>query len=109
MLLAGAAFVVPLWGARGLIAHEKRRREDDLGRTIDALVLRLRDRADGADLAGMEDLKMALEGLVLAREQIRAVSGWPWRPDTLRGVVSALLAPLAIWLVTRLLETFLPA
>jgi hypothetical protein len=109
LLMAGAAFVVPLWGARRLIAREKRRREDDLGRTIDAVVSPLRDRAERAELAGMEDLKAALEGLVLAREQIRAVSAWPWRPETLRGVVSALLAPLAIWLVTRLAETFLPA
>lgn len=109
LLLAGAAFVVPLWGARRLIAREKRRRDDDLGRAIDAVVSQLRDRAGRAELAGMEDLKTALEGLVLAREQIRAVSAWPWRPETLRGVVTALLAPLAIWLVTRLLETFLPA
>ena len=57
----------------------------------------------------MEDLKTALDGLVLAREQISAISAWPWRPETLRGVVSALLAPLAIRLATRLLETFLPA
>jgi HAMP domain-containing protein len=109
LLLAGAAFVVPLWGARRLIAHEKRRREDELGRTIDTVASQLRDRADRAELAGMEDLKTALEGLVLARQQIRAVSAWPWRPETLRGVLSALLAPLVIWLVTRLLETYLPA
>lgn len=108
LLLAGTAFVVPLWGARRLIAHEKRRREDDLGRTIDAVVSQLRDHADRAELAGVEDLQAALEGLILAREQIRAVSAWPWRPETLRGVVSALLAPLAIWLVTELLETVLP-
>lgn len=109
LLLAGTAFVVPLWGARRLIAHEKRRREDDLGRTIDAVVSQLRDHADRAELAGVEDLQAALEGLILAREQIRAVSAWPWRPETLRGVVSALLAPLAIWFVTQLLETVLPA
>ena len=109
LLLAGTAFVVPLWGARRLIAHEKRRGEDGLGRTIDAVVSQLRDRIDRAELAGIEDLNTALEGLILAREQIRAVSAWPWRPETLRGVVSALLAPLAIWFVTQLLETVLPA
>jgi hypothetical protein len=33
-----------------------------------------------------------------------AVSTWPWQRSTLGGVVTALVAPLAVWLVTLLLE-----
>ena len=109
LLMAGAAFVLPLWGAYRLIASEKRRQEDRLGRTIQRLMDQLRDRAEQSELNGVGDFKTALEGIVVSREQVRAISGWPWRPETLGGVLSALLAPLLIWLITRGLEAFLRA
>jgi len=46
--------------------------------------------------------------MTLSRQQVAAISTWPWRPETLRGVVSALLVPLVIWLVTRVLEALVP-
>lgn len=104
LVLAGAAFVVPLWGAYRLIRREKRRRENRLGRAVERLVALVEERAESAEISRIDELKSSLEGVVLARDQVRAISAWPWRPETLGGVISALVAPLAIWLITRLLE-----
>jgi hypothetical protein len=106
MLLAAAAFVAPLWGAHRLLGIEKRREEDRLGRSVAGLVEEMQTRVERSELAGIGDLKTALEGITLSRAHVGAISTWPWRPETLRGVVSALLVPLVIWLITRLLETF---
>jgi hypothetical protein len=49
-------------------------------------------------------IKESLEGLIAARNEYDAVSTWPWQRSTLGGVVTALIAPMAIWLVTRWLD-----
>lgn len=105
LLLAGAAFVVPLWGAHRLIVARKAEHEALIGRSIDRLVHDIETSADRSELATMDAPKTALEALVLARDQVRSVSAWPWRPETLRGVVSALFLPLLIWAATRILGT----
>ena len=104
LLLAGAAFVVPLWGAHRLIVARKAQHEALIGRSMERLVHDLETSADRSELAAMDAPKTALEALVLARGQVRSLSAWPWRPETLRGVVSALLLPLLIWAATRILE-----
>lgn len=106
LLLAGAAFVVPLWGAHRLIVARKAQHEDRIGRSMVRLIDELETVAERSELAAMDAPKTALEGIVLARDQVRAISAWPWRPETIRGVVSALLLPLLIWGATRVLETF---
>jgi hypothetical protein len=108
LVLAGAAFVVPLWGAFRLIRREKRRREDRLGRVTDRLIALAEERAERSEITRIDELKSSLEGVILARDQVRAISAWPWRPETLGGVISVLAAPLAIWLITRLLEALVP-
>jgi hypothetical protein len=104
LLLAAATFVVPLWGAHRLIAEEKERSEARIGATLERLAGDYQARVDRSELDGIDALKGAIEGTIIIRGQIRAVSTWPWQPATLSGVVSVLLAPLVIWLITRGLE-----
>ena len=103
-VLAAIAFVAPLWGAHRLLAAEKARNVDALGAQIAATVVLLRNRVDADDLDRVGRLRDALEGLITARSEYRAVSTWPWQRSTLGGVVTALIVPLAIWLITSWLE-----
>ena len=104
LLLAAATFVVPLWGAHRLIAEEKERSEARIGATLERLAGDYQARVERSELDGIDAPKKAIEGTIIIRGQIRAVSTWPWQPATLSGVVSVLLAPLVIWLITRGLE-----
>jgi hypothetical protein len=108
LLLAAAAFVAPLWGAHRLLGLEKRRQEDRLGHNVKGLVDEMQARVERSELDDIGDLKTAHEAMTRIREQVGAVSTWPWRPETLRGVVSALLVPVVLWGITRLLEALVP-
>jgi hypothetical protein len=103
-LLAATAFVAPLWGGHRLIAAEKARHIDALGDRIEQTIVALRARVDAGEVAEIAPLKEALEGLIAARNEYRSVSTWPWQPTTLGSVITAVFAPIAVWLLTRLLE-----
>lgn len=102
--LAAVAFVAPLWGAHRLMAQEKTRELDAIGARVAKTIGSLRERVDEGDLAGMSDLKDALDGLLIARKELASISTWPWQRETLGGVMTAVIAPLAIGLLTQVLE-----
>jgi hypothetical protein len=103
-ILAAIAFVAPLWGGHRSMAREKSRQLDSLGETIDATITSLRARVEMGEHEAVGPLKESLEALIAARNEYAAVSTWPWQRATLGGVVTALIAPMAIWLVTRWLD-----
>ncbi len=106
-LLAAIAFIAPLYGAHRLMAQEKARNLDWLGERIAATIASLRGTVDAGKLRDVAPLKETLEGLIAARDEYDAVSTWPWQRSTLTGVVTALIAPMAIWLLTRVLDSAL--
>jgi hypothetical protein len=53
---------------------------------------------------GATELRDRMMALTAARELVLKQSSWPWRPETLRWLISALVIPVAVWGVTRFLE-----
>jgi hypothetical protein len=104
-LLAAVAFVAPLWGAHRALAEAKARELGALGEEITTTIRTLRDRVASQDRVEVGPLRDALQGLIAARDEYAAVSTWPWQRSTLGGVVTALIAPLAVWLLTRIMES----
>jgi hypothetical protein len=47
----------------------------------------------------------ALAGMTTLRDGIQRLPTWPWPPQLLRGFVSALILPLVIYVLTRLVST----
>ena len=47
----------------------------------------------------------ALAGVTDLRKRVVDIPTWPWRPQVFSGFVSALLLPVAIFLITRALAT----
>ncbi len=104
--LAASAFVAPLWGAHRLIQREKDRRDAELTRTVNAFMANLEARIARNDLTDLDDVKAGLDGTLLIRRQVRDTSAWPWQPDTGRAVASVLLAPIAVYLFSKVLDTY---
>lgn len=102
--LAVVAFVLPVIGIRGKLEAEKRRVLDEANTLLQTATDRLHDLVRGGDYRDAGDLREAIEALKSEREMVRRISTWPWDTATLRGFTSALLLPIIIWLVTRLLE-----
>ncbi len=101
---AVACFVLPLNGIHELIAAEKSRRleavERLLGRVLDDLHLRA-ERGDVSDASAVND---QIASLLAERDVLARVSTWPWSPGTLRGFGTAIVLPVALWLVYRVLD-----
>jgi hypothetical protein len=104
ILVALATFVWPLWGAHRLLQQEKARWKGEVARRMEAVAHELHRRLDTQDLQGMDALKDGLDGLVVERSVLDKVSTWPWEPEAMRVVVTAVLLPVGLWVITRVLE-----
>jgi hypothetical protein len=62
------------------------------------------DSVDSGDMAQADALQKTMTSLLGEREVVSKLSTWPWSPDTFRGFATALVLPIVIWLVLRLLE-----
>jgi hypothetical protein len=100
-----ATFVVPLWGIHDRLVDEKailvREVEDRVGRVAAEMYRRI----DAGDFDGSKTTSDALGGMTMLRERIERLPTWPWPPQLLRGFISALVLPLVIYVLTRLVST----
>ncbi len=97
-------FIWPLWGAHRLLQREKQRLQDEVGGRLAATMTELNGMIDRGELENRESLVSTLDGLKTAQEVIDKLRTWPWRVGTISGVAAAILAPILIWLIQRLLE-----
>lgn len=104
ILSAIAIFVLPIMGIQSRIEDEKGRALHQVNALLQSATDRLHDQVSRGNYDEGPKLNDTLAALVRERELIRSVSTWPWNPRTVRGFASALLLPIFLWLVTRLLE-----
>jgi hypothetical protein len=101
--IAVAVFVVPLLGLHGRIQAEKDRRHTEAGETLETTVAELHRRIRAGEFERMSQLNDALAAATSAHATIAKISTWPWRPETLRGFISAIGLPVLIWVITAVL------
>ena len=104
LAVAVAAFVLPLQGMHERIVAEKRRLQGEVGRRLTTAVAALHGSVDGGDLSQADALNKTLSSLIAERELLAKLPTWPWQAGTVGGFVGAILLPIGLWLVTRLLE-----
>jgi hypothetical protein len=108
-LLGAASFVLPLWGIHERLVDAKEALLVDVERRTSAVAAELYARIDAGDHAAAPGLKDALTGLAILRERVAHLPTWPWPPQVFRGFVSALLLPIVIFILTRLISVLLEA
>ena len=80
---------------------------DDLSLRFEALIVELRQRVDSRNVAGIDDLKTLIAALQIEEDALKKVSTWPWQPETLRVLLTALLLPLLLWIIQYVFQLFL--
>ena len=100
-----ATFVVPLWGIHERLVDEKAILARDIEDRVGRIGTEMYRRIDAGEFDGTKILSEALAGVTPLRERIQRLPTWPWPPQLLRGFVSALLLPLVIYVLTRLVST----
>jgi len=106
-VVAIGIFVLPIMGMQDRIEQEKKCTLNKTNSLLQDVSDRLHNRLQTGDYQDIADTDHALQALVRERALIKAISTWPWDPKTIRGFSSALLLPIFLWLVTRLLERVL--
>jgi hypothetical protein len=104
ILLAVAAFVLPMYGMHQRIAQEKSRLGSLANRDLQVVLAELSSRAQTRDLTDADALNQQLSSLITQRDVIAGIPTWPWEPTTVRGFATAVVLPIALWLVFRAFE-----
>jgi hypothetical protein len=100
-------FVVPIMGIQKRIEDEKERTLHRINDSMQIASARLHNQVGSNNYENMGETKDAIEALLQERKLYKEVSTWPWDPKAIRAFASALLLPIFLWLVTRILERLL--
>jgi hypothetical protein len=104
---AVTVFAFPLVGLHQMLVEEKSRLQAENDRRLEQMMGKLHHLVDRVDLQNVDALEKTISGLATEREVIRRTPTWPWSPGALGVLVSAVLLPIAVWLLQRLLERIL--
>jgi hypothetical protein len=104
VLLAIVTFILPLRGLNRLLVKEKQRLKSIAGQRLRRCIETFNSDVDDAAAEQVEALAAAIEGADLELKIVNRIPTWPWQAGTLRSVAGAVLLPLFLWLVTRILE-----
>lgn len=104
--IAAACFILPLEGMHRRIIAEKLRLEREVNQRLDWGARLLYARADTADLRDADAINKTIASLIAMRDLIAKIPTWPWQPQTLAALLSALL-PIFIFLAQQYLRTIL--
>jgi hypothetical protein len=107
LLLAATAFIWPLIGVHRLLQNAKEQEQGALAQRMEAAIGELQRRLTAGELAGMDQFRHGMESLVLAQRELDKIPTWPWQPGTVRNLATAILLPIILWLITRVLERVL--
>jgi hypothetical protein len=97
-------FVVPLWGIHDRLVHEKAQLMAQAERRLGQVAAEMDRRIDAGAFATTKEITDTLAGVTLLRERVARLPTWPWPPQVLRGFLSALLAPIVVYVVARLVS-----
>ncbi|MEO8262928.1 MAG: hypothetical protein ABI566_10205 [Pseudolysinimonas sp.] len=107
LVTALLTFVLPLSGAHRLLVAAKRDRLSVVSRRLETATDALHAKTDaGQFTTAIAPITDAIDGLLKEREVVAKTKTWPWDPDAVRAVATAVILPILIWIATRVLERF---
>jgi hypothetical protein len=107
LALAVAIFVWPVLGLHRLMVEEKQRLMDEPSVRLEAAISELHRQIDSGSPEGIDDLQKVIASLENERSILYDIPTWPWRPETLRLLITALLLPLVMWVTQLVLRRVL--
>ncbi len=104
LLFAVITFVWPQTGVHRLQVAEKERLLDEAAQRFKASIDELHKKMDAGALEGMADLNMAMASLEIELKALRKIPTWPWEPEAVQLLITALALPLGLWLIQLILQ-----
>ena len=107
IVLAIAAFVLPLWFVHRRLVTEKFRLLAELDLRVESTLERLHQCLEKNELDDVDHFSNAIMGMGAERDVLNALPTWPWRPGTLTGFLSAIVVPIVLFLMQFFIEKWL--
>lgn len=107
LVLAVAAFVLPLWFVHRRLAAEKLKLIAEFNWQVELTTLKLHQSLDANEMGRVTPLKDALLGLTAGHEVIKSIPTWPWRSGMLTGFLSAAVLPIVLFLVQLVIQNLM--
>jgi len=106
LLLPFTTFVWPLLGIHRLLVAEKERLLDDNATALEHTMQEIRQRVTSNELAEIDSMNKVMGALETEARLIKQISTWPWQQGTPQSVIAAILLPVGISVVQRVLLQF---
>lgn len=106
-LLALGVFVWPHYGIHRLQVAEKERMLGEVNQRLEKISRVLHQGVDENTLERAGDVNTTISSLIAELSVIQKIPTWPWQPETLRILITALAFPLGVWLIQVLLGNYL--
>jgi hypothetical protein len=106
--MAAGVFVGPLLGLHGLLVAEKDRLRKASAVRMEQVLAELHQAVEARDLAVMDPLNKAIASLDIELRAVERIPTWPWQPETVRWVASALMFPVVVFLAQLAIGRLLP-
>jgi len=107
ILFAVGVFVTPLWGMHRRLVAERTRMLDEASERLEQVTTEVHARARSLDLRDADALNKMVGSLIAERDLLHRTSTWPWETGTLNTFITVLGAPIALFILTRVLERVL--
>lgn len=105
LTLSVVLFMLPLYGMHTRLREEKNRMMSAVSGRIEGVFSSLHRALDDPLAGQIDTLNKGLTSLMVERDLIVKSPTWPWTPGTVRAFASTAVLPIALWLITRALES----
>jgi hypothetical protein len=104
LITALVTFIWPQLGMHRLQDAEQERCLDEAYSRLQATINELHQQIDGENLERMEQLNFAIASLEIEINTLKRIRTWPWEPETLQILITALAFPLGLWIIQFIVE-----
>lgn len=105
-LLCIGALLVSVQGVHVRLVIEKRERMLQTSRQLDELSVLLPKAVDERSFAEVDGINKSIVALQNELNMLEKAPTWPWNPDTVRVILTAILLPILVWIAQRILGRF---
>lgn len=107
--VALVVFLLPQWGIHKLQVEEKSRLLDGAKQRHHSLLRIMHKRIDEKNFQDFTEIHLALNSLEIELASLKKIPTWPWQPETVRWLITALVIPLGVWLMQYALQRWIGA
>ena len=73
---------------------------------MESIIGELNQNIDASEGDELREVNTVLSSLLMAEQRLEKTPTWPWRPGTIRWLGTAILLPLALWVIQTLMQRF---